>query len=273
MGPAATRPVPGAALTLPTVGSQLHLWVLWHEWLGDRPEEMVTAELSEQEQRRAAGFVRDYERLTYLSAHISLRRVLSAYTGIAPGELPLAREPCSCGRGGGQHGRPVLAGSRPLVQFSLSHSHGVVLIAVARERVGVDVQRVPSARTTERCIPELHPREQAELNALPDEDRPLAFGELWSRKEAYLKGLGSGLTRSPALDDLGRNSDGPQGWQVRNVPSCPVHVAAAALLSPDPMDIVARRLPTESLYVDDATELIASERRVCPNSTTSSHQE
>ena len=52
------------------------------------------------------------------------------------------------------------------------------------------------------------------------------------------------------------------------MPSCPAHVAAVAVVAAAdaaPLDILARRLPTECLYTDDATERIAAERQVCPN--------
>ncbi|NNN38196.1 hypothetical protein HLK59_49455, partial [Streptomyces sp. S3(2020)] len=60
----------------------------------------------------------------------------------------------------------------------------------------------------------------------------------------------------------------PRGWRIENMPSCPAHVAAVAIAAPAEAaapDILARRLPTECLYTDDATERIAAERQVCPN--------
>ncbi|ATZ22481.1 hypothetical protein SLAV_02850 [Streptomyces lavendulae subsp. lavendulae] len=76
-----------------------------------------------------------------MAAHLTLRRVLSAHRGVAPAELRFARRACPCCVG--PHGRPVLAGSGT-PHFSMSHTGGLVLIAVAGRPVGVDVERLPA---------------------------------------------------------------------------------------------------------------------------------
>ncbi|GHE33090.1 hypothetical protein GCM10017771_50090 [Streptomyces capitiformicae] len=68
----------------------------------------ATDELSAREARRAAATARPRHRLLYLSAHIALRRLLAAYTGVPPDRLRLGR--ARCPRCGGPHGRPVLLG-------------------------------------------------------------------------------------------------------------------------------------------------------------------
>ncbi|WP_159038306.1 4'-phosphopantetheinyl transferase family protein, partial [Streptomyces sp. WM6386] len=85
------------------------------------------------------------------------------------------------------------------LHFSLSHSHGIALISIADAPLGVDVQRVPTLETVELCLPELHPAEQRELRALPDAEQPLAFGRLWTRKEAVVKAAGARLTQGLGL--------------------------------------------------------------------------
>ncbi|MFH9065396.1 4'-phosphopantetheinyl transferase family protein [Streptomyces coeruleorubidus] len=243
---------------------ELHLWMLRQPWTDDGPVRMVTSELDEEERKRAASFVRPHDRLLYLSAHIALRRLLSAYTGLPPGRLPLEREPCAaCG---GPHGRPVLStGPGGVLHFSLSHSHGLAVFGVARSPLGVDVEQVPSAETAALCAPALHPAEQAEVLALPPGEQAMAFGRLWTRKEAYLKGIGTGLSRELSMDYLGE-SDGrdapsrPAGWVVRNVPGYPGHVAAVALRTDTDHRMTARVLPAAVLYADDAADVIAGAR-------------
>ncbi|MET9427114.1 4'-phosphopantetheinyl transferase superfamily protein [Streptomyces sp. NPDC003036] len=66
----------------------------------------------------------------------------------------------------------------------------------------------------------LQPAEARELAALPEAERPAAFARAWVRKEAYLKGIGTGLGRSPSLDYVGTGpdpADGPPGWRVSDV--------------------------------------------------------
>ncbi|MCX5410061.1 4'-phosphopantetheinyl transferase superfamily protein (plasmid) [Streptomyces sp. NBC_00335] len=244
----------------------MHLWVCHPDWTEENQDGMVTDELDEKEHKRAAAFIRPNDRLTYLSAHIALRRLLSAYTGVAPGLVKFGRDACPCCDR--PHGRPVLLDSPVPLHFSLSHSHGVVLIGIATSTVGIDVQRVPSLETTDLCSPDLHPMEQKELALLAPTDRQLAFGRLWTRKEAYFKGLGTGLGRELSADYLGTDEsedapERPEGWIVQNLPSCPAHVAASALLTDGPHEITARMMTMEMLSAADASELIAAEPSMC----------
>ncbi|MFI6008644.1 4'-phosphopantetheinyl transferase family protein [Streptomyces sp. NPDC051243] len=223
------RPAPGA-LRLSVGPGEVHLWALCPPT--DREEPRAIGELDAEERRRAAGFLRPEARLAYLHAHLALRRLLSAYTGIAPGLLRLRRAPCPyCG---GPHGRPVLPGRSGELHFSMSHSHGLVLYGVAGTPVGVDVQRVPTARTVQLCLPRLHPAEREEIERAPEDRRRRAFAELWARKEAYLKGLGTGLSHGVGQDYLGVHAHAgghraPDGWLVADLHGCPEHVAALAL--------------------------------------------
>ncbi|WP_367322393.1 4'-phosphopantetheinyl transferase superfamily protein [Streptomyces sp. HUAS ZL42] len=213
------------------------------------------SELDDSEVRRAELFVRPKDRVQYLSAHIALRRILAASTGYPPGLLRLGREagPVRSLR----TSRPVLRHPPVPVHFSLSHSHGLILIGTAATAVGVDVQRTPTIEAVQVCGPALHPAEWRELLALPEARRPVTFAQLWTRKEAYLKGLGTGLGRRPALDYLGVGTDadappGPPGWIVRDVPAGPHHAAAAALAVPAEPLITLRTLPVACLYDGEA---------------------
>ncbi len=152
-------------------------------------------------------------------------------------------------------GRPA---GRP--QFSLSHSHGLALVAVARTRVGVDVQALPSQETVDICLPRLHPAERQEIARLPAARRREAFARLWSRKEAYLKGLGTGLARAADLDYLGEAAESrrPAGWTVRNTPLSDGHAAAAALAGGKDWQAAVYPVPAEWLHARDAAERISA---------------
>ncbi|MEU6731728.1 4'-phosphopantetheinyl transferase superfamily protein [Streptomyces physcomitrii] len=214
---------------LPAPGTY-RLWIfdsLTQEGIPATRAEAGPEALGPEERRRARLFRRPADRRQYESAHLVLRRLLADHTGLAPERLEFGRE-------GGRRGKPRLLGSPVPVHFSLSHSHGLVAIALAADPVGVDVQRVPGARTVERCLPSLHPAERAELTALPESERPDAFALLWTRKEAYLKGLGTGLARPLAADYLGSGglAARPPDWTVHNTAARPGHAAAAALRVP-----------------------------------------
>ncbi|MEK2488260.1 4'-phosphopantetheinyl transferase superfamily protein [Kitasatospora purpeofusca] len=210
----------------------VELWLLEAAAVPVGPAELES--LDEEEHRRAGRFVRDADRAVYLAAHVALRHVLGRRLGLAPAELAFGREPCpGCAE---PHGRPRLAGGPAgdpagAPHFSLSHGGGRVLIGLADAPVGVDVEPLPSADSAEVLATTLHPGEQAELADVRPADRPGAFARLWTRKEAYLKGLGIGLGRPPAADYLGTAEPGrrPAGWAVTDVPAGPRHAAAVAL--------------------------------------------
>ena len=158
-----------------------------------------------------------------LVGHVALRLVLGELTGCAPERLRFERRCGHCGGSG--HGKPQLAG-RPDLDFSLSHSGELVLIAVARgRRVGADVERV-RARTDVLAIARgsLSGRERRAIEAgRTDAARREAFFRCWTRKEAYLKGLGVGLAGG-----LDTDPDEAPGWQVHSLPVGAGYAAAVA---------------------------------------------
>ncbi|MFD8668076.1 4'-phosphopantetheinyl transferase family protein [Streptomyces microflavus] len=208
--------------------------------------------LSSAELRRAASFARPADRAAYATAHTALRQLLGGYLDWPPAALTFVREPCpGCA---GPHGRPavVQAGGGPPLHFSLAHSRGLIAVAVAPRVIGVDVERLPSPETVEACARALHPGEQAELAAAPPGERRAHFGRLWTRKEAYLKALGTGLSRHPRTDYLGSDlRRRPARWAVLDLPAGPEHAAAIAVPGDRPDHITVRWLPAGLPYGGD----------------------
>ncbi|MFE4613665.1 4'-phosphopantetheinyl transferase family protein [Streptomyces niveus] len=183
--------------------------------------------LDATEQRRLAALRRAEDRGRYLLAHVTLRQLLADRLAVPPAEVVIGRRPCTgCG---GPHGRPVVPGDP--VHFSLSHSGDMVLIALARNAVGVDVEAVPPAEAVRELYAHMHPRERAELAALPAADRPAAFARCWSRKEAFLKATGAGLTEDPSVTYVGAGAHPahPAGWRLSDLPTVPGYAAALTL--------------------------------------------
>ncbi|WP_329381178.1 4'-phosphopantetheinyl transferase superfamily protein [Streptomyces sp. NBC_01351] len=233
---------------------RLDLWLV-HSPQGAEAEGLDRSDLDDAERRRAAAFVRPADALLYAASHVALRRLLGRYTDTAPGLVRFVRERCvECG---GEHGRPAVDSPSPPLHFSLSHSAGIAVVGIAAVPVGVDVERLPHPATVEFCTPSLHPRERAELGAASGTDRTGLFGRIWTRKEAYLKGLGTGLRRPPAQDYLGTDAAGhPAGWTVLDVPCAPTHVAAAAVRGGPPRTVHVRRLAGEWLRAPTAPALL-----------------
>lgn len=123
----------------------------------------------------------------YVVAHGMLRRILAHYTGRPPASLTLAVA---------ELGKPALA-DVPDVHFNLSHSGRLALVAVARSEVGIDVERwsdrVAVAALASRVFSRVECR-ALETLATPDDVRA-GFYAAWTRKEAYMKATGHGITR------------------------------------------------------------------------------
>ncbi|MYQ88483.1 4'-phosphopantetheinyl transferase superfamily protein [Streptomyces sp. SID4936] len=213
---------------MPPPGS-LDLWLL-------RVSDVPTGILDEQvldatERQRAATLMHAADRTRFTAAHVALRRLLGSYLSLRPEEVHFGRDTCPCC--GGPHGRPTVLDADERLFFSLSHRGDLAVVGTAAAPIGVDVELVPDEDGTADLAAMLHVDEQAELAALSPPARPRALARLWTRKEAYLKGLGTGLGRDPALDYVG--SGGPEGpyppsgWTLLDVPVDRGYAAAVAV--------------------------------------------
>jgi 4'-phosphopantetheinyl transferase len=137
---------------------------------------------------RADRFVFARDRKCYLTKHWILRRILAAYLRTEASALCMARS---------AHGRPYLlvAPDQPAIQFSLSDSHGLILIAVSRHRmIGVDVQAsTPIDDITLIASQWFTPIERSILSSLPPDSQRTFFYRCWVGKEAAHKALGAGF--------------------------------------------------------------------------------
>lgn len=140
------------------------------------------------ERDRAERFLRPADRARYVASHAALRLVLAEALGCAPPDITLEAGPA---------GKPALAGPRRrALDFNLSHSGERALIGVAHGvAIGVDVEAIrplPDALRIARA--HFAPDEAAALAAVAPETMEGAFFGLWTRKEAVVKALGSGLS-------------------------------------------------------------------------------
>lgn len=104
------------------------------------------------------------------------------------------------------NGKPALAGEfvGAGVHFNLAHSEDLALVAVTRiGMVGVDVERVRVTKDADELVSRFFsPRESELFRKVPTEEKPAAFFNLWTRKEALLKATGEGITRSLSLVEV-----------------------------------------------------------------------
>jgi 4'-phosphopantetheinyl transferase len=143
--------------------------------------------ISTEEAALAARFASTSNRRRYIAAHGLLRLVLADYLGTSPDAVAFRRN---------SDGKPRLAHPERL-RFNLSHSGILGLLAVSANReVGVDVEEVRDVGDIEDLAKTcFSPVEQAALAAVPATERRWAFFAGWTRKEAFLKALGEGLSR------------------------------------------------------------------------------
>jgi 4'-phosphopantetheinyl transferase len=180
---------------MPTTGSpklrgdEVHVWRvhLDHNATFVRKLQQI---LSADERIKAERFYFEKDHRRFIVARGLLRLVLSNYMGIEPSKLRFCYSP---------YGKPSLAATRDedAVNFNVSHSRGLALYAVTRGRqLGIDLERIHAGFACEQIAERFFsPRENAALQELPPgEVKEKAFFDCWTRKEAYIKAQGEGLS-------------------------------------------------------------------------------
>jgi 4'-phosphopantetheinyl transferase len=168
-----------------------------HVWLANLDgyaAEDLKSLLAEDELARAARFHFDKNRNHFIVARAWLRKLLGAYLGVAAGELRLAYA---------DKGKPSLeSGQRDALSFNLAHSNGMAIYAFSRSReLGVDLEFIREDLSDEKIAERFFSRREIDdLKNLPAELRRRAFFDCWTRKEAYIKARGEGL--SMPLDEF-----------------------------------------------------------------------
>lgn len=193
--------------------------------------------LSQEEARRAGRFIREEDRKRFTVARGLLRCLLAGYLKAEPGELRFDQN---------AYGKPKLEGTttREGLCFNLSHSGERVLYAFAYERkVGVDIEQICPRENVNRLVRRFFSEKEIEVfNSLPASLKTVAFFSGWTRKEAYMKACGKGLsmelnTFSVSLSATGteemiqtrrHDRERTRVLTVRGIPSISGYVGAVA---------------------------------------------
>jgi 4'-phosphopantetheinyl transferase len=184
--------------------------------------------LQPDELDRANRFYFEKDRKRFAIARGFLRVLLGRYLQSDPKSLMFSY---------GDYGKPAL--NETSLRFNMSHSGSVALYAVTEGReIGVDVEQVRADFTNDDVARRFFsPYEVECLQALPGEDRVEAFFRCWTRKEAYIKATGRGLsqpldgfdvTLGPAKSAaLLRNDDGThERWTMAGIDVGPGYAGA-----------------------------------------------
>lgn len=182
---------PPEALSLLSLSSgEVHVW----RARLDEPAELTAALqedflrlLDEDERMRASRFHFEKHRRRFVLARGFLRVLLARYLETKPEEVSFSYGP---------YGKPALGGTPARLRFNASHSHELALYAFVQDHeIGVDVEYIKKDLKTEEIA--LHFFSAAEIESLaslPDAEKAVAFFRCWTRKEAYIKAIGSGLS-------------------------------------------------------------------------------
>ena len=212
----------------------IELWML--EGTGTESERSALHDLlSDDERSRASDFKVEDARDSFVVSRGILRTILGDALACEPGAIRFEE---------GEHGKPFLAGAHAQsgIKFNVAHSSDVFLYAVSQGRtVGVDVERKKEGLDVEAIARRYFAPEEARrlLEQAPPEERVPNFYRCWTRKEAYLKARGTGLTTRldafevtflpdvpPALLRTEVDGEDPTVWQIFDVPVPDGYVAA-----------------------------------------------
>jgi 4'-phosphopantetheinyl transferase len=164
-----------------------------HVWAAALDGEASSVEgfLTPAELDRAARFHFDLHRRRFIVGRGSLRVILGRYLQAESRTLEFSYGP---------HGKPALAGAFAAsgLYFNLAHSEDLALLAVTRlGPVGVDLEKVGPLDDMDELVARFFsPRENSRFAQLSKEQKPSAFFNLWTRKEALLKATGEGIGQS-----------------------------------------------------------------------------
>jgi 4'-phosphopantetheinyl transferase len=216
---------------------EVHVWRLP---LAQPPEQIaiLARTLHPDERDRAARFHFDRDRITFTAARGALRTLTGAYTAAPPGGLVFGYQ---------AKGKPYLAAPPGDIRFNVSHSGAFALLAFTRNReVGVDVERRrPMQDLLSLADVSFSRQEYATFCSLPAHDQTDAFFSCWSRKEAFIKATGEGISQLRDFDVSLRPGEPARllrvkgvlpmqhRWSMHELPAIPDHAAALVVEARD----------------------------------------
>ena len=164
---------------------EIHIWCTSLE----QPVSLFQRLLSVGERIRAERFHFEEHRKYFIIRRGILRTILGYYLGVEPSRLQFCY---------GKNEKPALAGTlgKGKINFNLSHSEGLALYALARyHEIGVDIEYIRDVPEMEQIVERYFSAGEKDVfRSLPDHKRKEAFFNWWTRKEAFIKATGDGLS-------------------------------------------------------------------------------
>jgi 4'-phosphopantetheinyl transferase len=220
--------------------------------------------LATDELSKAERFCYQEARQHFIVARGLLRAILSRYLSMAPGRLRFRTN---------DHGKPYLApmSGQKTLNFNLSHSDGLALYAITCDReIGIDLERVrPVAEAEQFAARFFSAQENGVFRTLPVGLKREGFFTCWTRKEAYIKARGEGLSLPLDQFDVSLIPDEPAKlvstrgdpreawrWSLRELMPGPGYVAALAVEGRD-WRLVCWQFPEPGQYAGTRSVRVA----------------
>ena len=224
------RPFAGGSPVPPLGRHEVHIWTLPLNNPGSAHS--LCDSLSTDEWERATRFRFDKHRNQYVLTRGTLRFLVAGYVGIPAKEISFHYS---------KYEKPCLPTAQDL-DFNLSHTEGMAIFGFTRgHRIGVDIEHLRSDFRAEEIAERFFSLAEREaLRKIPEARRHESFFRIWTRKEAYIKALGEGLSHPLHQFDVSLG-DGAElqatrpdpseanRWQLKDLAMAPGYVAAAAV--------------------------------------------
>ncbi len=189
--------------------------------------------LADDERARAARFRNPLHGAQYTVARGVLRMLLGRYLNRPPKDIRFSYS---------HYGKPFIDDASETLRFNLSHSQDLVLYAFTHQReIGIDIEYIRPVSSRDQ-IAVFSPNETRVLSALPAAQQAIGFFNCWTRKEAYIKAHGEGLslpldqfdvTLAPgepaALLETRVALDSAERWSLHALPPGTNYIAALAV--------------------------------------------
>ncbi|MEQ8171002.1 MAG: 4'-phosphopantetheinyl transferase superfamily protein [Candidatus Eremiobacterota bacterium] len=161
-----------------------------HIWLASLDIDRISPEciekiLSEDEIKRAGKYYFEKDRNHFIACRYILRNILSLYLNIGAEKIKFSYNP---------YGKPSVPGGE--ISFNLSNSYGLALYGITFDKeIGIDIEHIPEDFSWEEIVKQFFSKKEIiELYRIPGDMRKKAFFNGWTRKEAYIKAKGMGLS-------------------------------------------------------------------------------
>jgi 4'-phosphopantetheinyl transferase len=168
--------------------NEVHVWRVFLDSTIPQLESLQNI-LSNDELERAGRFHFERDKNRFVSARGMLRKILGSYLGMDPYELRFEYT---------FYGKPTLAikTGYDTLRFNLSHSEAFALYAVTRDRnIGIDLEHIRHDASVDQIAQRFFSKgEICSLEKMPTIERTDAFFQYWTRKEAFTKAIGMGVS-------------------------------------------------------------------------------